>query len=100
MTVQPIAFIASSQEALIDALGANDLAAIEAAVADLHEAVGALRRSDHVADAETLRHHLPTAMALNHAARIRVNFLTDNVRRRLHVVAALRGAPSGLTYSR
>jgi len=97
MTFQPIERIASSQEALIGALDANNLAAIEAAVADLGAAVGDLRRS---ADAEALSEHLPTAMALNQAARVRVNFLTDNNRRRLHAMAAIRGASSGLTYSR
>ena len=100
MTFQAIETIASSQEALIGALDANDVAAIEAAVSDLQSAVDALRRSGRPADAEAFRHHLPEAMALNQAARIRVNFLTDGNRRRIAAMAALRGTPSGLTYSR
>jgi len=100
MTFQPITTIASSHEALIGALDANDVAAIEAAVADLQAAVEALRQSGRPADAEAFRQQLPEAMALNQAARIRVNFLTDAGRRRIAAMAALRGTPSDLTYSR
>lgn len=97
MSLEAVTRIASCQEALIGALDANDIAAIEAAVSSLDEAVSGLRRSD---DTAAFRSALPEAMALNQAARIRVNFLTDNNRRRLNALAALRGAPSGLTYSR
>jgi hypothetical protein len=95
MTGHVLSRIASSQEALIAALDANDVAAIEAAIASLEAAVGQLRRSGQ----SVLREALPEAMALNQAARIRVNFLTDNNRRRLEAVAAIRGAAAGLTYS-
>lgn len=98
MSAHPLSQVSSCQEALIGALDANDLAGIEAAVASLDAAVGALRRSDRPADQILLREALPEAMALNQAARIRVNFLTDNVRRRLDGLAAIRGTATGLTY--
>lgn len=97
MTAHALNEIVSCQEALIGALDSNDPAAIEAAAASLDSAVADLRRlgrPTHVREA------LSEALALNQAARVRVNFLTDNNRRRLHAMAALRGTPSGLTYSR
>jgi hypothetical protein len=96
MTEGALSQIASSQEALIGALDANDLAALEAAVASLESAVGELRRPGQ----HLLGEALSQALARNQAARVRVNFLTDSNRRRLHAMAALRGGPSGLTYSR
>jgi hypothetical protein len=96
MTAHALDEIASCQEALIGALDANDPAAIEAAAASLDAAVAALRRSGCPLE---LRDALPEALALNQAARIRVNFLTDNNRRRLNAMAAIRGRASGLTYA-
>ena len=97
MTASALQQVVSSQEALIGALDANDAAAIEAAAASLDTAVTEL---GHSPCPPSLREALHEALALNQAARIRVNFLTDNVRRRLNAMATLRGAPSGLTYSR
>jgi hypothetical protein len=94
MTGTALDEVASRQEALVGALDANDPAAIEAAVESLESAVRELRRADPAA----LREALPEAMALNRAARIRVNFLTDANRRRLDALAAIRGAAAGLTY--
>ena len=94
MTAGALSKISSSQEALIGALDANDPAAIEAAVESLQWAVRELRG----ADPSALREALPEAMALNQAARVRVNFLTDANRRRQGALAAIRGAATGLTY--
>jgi hypothetical protein len=95
MTAHALNEMVSCQEALIGALDANDPAAITAAAASLDAAVIELRRTGVPAD---IRDALPQALALNQAARVRVNFLTDNVRRRLDALAAIRGTASGLTY--
>lgn len=95
MTALAIQDVVSSQEALIDALDANDPAAIEAAAALLDTALGELRRIGSPAE---LGDALPMAMALNQAARVRVNFLTDNNRRQLNAMAAIRGLAAGFTY--
>ncbi len=90
--------LAGSHEALIRALDGDDLAEIERATAPLAEA-------DHEApphdwrDAPALKERLLSLAALAQAAQIRVNFLTDMIRRRVDAAAALRGAQPAAVYS-
>jgi hypothetical protein len=90
--------LASCHEALIRALDGNDLEAIETATLALADAVASARaRQDWAATPEN-REKLLSLTALAQAAQIRVNFLTDTIRRRVNAMAALRGAEPAMTY--
>ncbi len=89
--------LAKSHEALIRALDGDDLAGIEQATATLAEAVHEARRHDWHSTPD-LRERLLSLAALAQAAQIRVNFLTDMIRRRVDAAAALRGAQPQMTY--
>jgi alkylhydroperoxidase/carboxymuconolactone decarboxylase family protein YurZ len=89
--------LAGAHEALIRALDGDDLAEIERATAALAEAVHDAR--DHEwRSAPELRERLLSLAALAQAAQIRVNFLTDMIRRRVDAAAALRGAQPAAVY--
>ena len=90
--------LATSHEALIRALDGDDLAGIEQATAALAEAVHETRRHDGWRATPGLRERLLSLAALAQAAQIRVNFLTDMIRRRVDAAAALRGAPPAAIY--
>lgn len=89
--------LAQSHEALIRALDGDDLAGIEQATAALAEAVHEARRHDWHSTPD-LKERLLSLAALAQAAQIRVNFLTDMIRRRVDAAAALRGAQPQMTY--
>jgi hypothetical protein len=90
--------LASCHEALIRALDGHDLDAIEDATAALAAAVAATRAGSDLAGAPGLRERLLSLAALAQAAQIRVNFLTDTIRRRVNALAALRGAEPAIPY--
>ena len=89
--------LAKSHEALIRALDGDDLGEIEQATASLAEAVHEARRHDWHSTPD-LKERLLSLAALAQAAQIRVNFLTDMIRRRVDAAAALRGAQPQMTY--
>ena len=84
--------LASAHEALIRALDGDDLARIEGATAALAEAVSVARHQDDWRGTPEMKERLLSLAALAQAAQIRVNFLTDMIRRRVDAAAALRGA--------
>lgn len=88
------------QERLIDALDANDVEAVEGAVANLHDAVNEVKAAGGWRDLEPVRARAARVLALIEAARIRVNFLTDQNRQRIETLAALRGQAGGGAYRR
>jgi hypothetical protein len=90
--------LASCHEALIRALDGEDLHAIETATIALADAVASARAHRDWATTPELRERLLTLAALAQAAQIRVNFLTDTIRRRVNAMAALRGAEPAMTY--
>jgi len=90
--------LSTSHEALIRALDGDDLGEIERATATLAEAVHEARRHDWHSTPD-LKERLLSLAALAQAAQIRVNFLTDMIRRRIDAAAALRGAQPQMTYS-
>ena len=90
--------LARSHEALIRALDGDDLGEIEQATASLAEAVHEARRHDWHSTPD-LKERLLSLAALAQAAQIRVNFLTDMIRRRVDAAAALRGAQPQMTYT-
>jgi hypothetical protein len=90
--------LAASHEALIRALDGNDLRAIEAATGSLAVAVAAVRADGDWGRTPGLRERLLSLAALAQAAQIRVNFLTDTIRRRVDALAAMRGQHPPITY--
>ena len=90
--------LATSHEALIRALDGDDLAEIERATAALAEAVQEARRQEDWAGTPDMKERLLNLAALAQAAQIRVNFLTDMIRRRVDAAAALRGAQPVAVY--
>ena len=90
--------LATSHEALIRALDGDDLAEIERATAALAEAVHETRHHDGWRATPGLKERLLSLAALAQAAQIRVNFLTDMIRRRVDAAAALRGAQPAAVY--
>jgi len=90
--------LASCHEALIRALDGNDLEAIETATLALADAIGSARANQDWASTSEVRERLLSLAALAQAAQIRVNFLTDTIRRRVNAMAALRGAEPAMTY--
>ena len=87
--------LSALQDELVRALDTGKIERIEAAIDALAAAIDDIRveRSRH-GDRELAR----AAMAVNHAARIRVNFLTDCVRRRIAALSAVRGSLADATY--
>jgi hypothetical protein len=98
MSLAALDRLTSCHEALIRALDGNDLDAIEDATAALAAAVAAARAGGDWAGAPDLKERLLSLAALAQAAQIRVNFLTDTIRRRVHALATLRGAEPAMTY--
>jgi len=92
--------LASSHEALIRALDGNDLHAIESATLALADAVASARAQQGWASTPAVKERLLSLAALAQAAQIRVNFLTDTIRRRVNAMAALRGSEPAMTYLR
>jgi len=90
--------LASCHEALIRALDGNDLDAIESATLALADAVASARANRDWAATPEIRERLLSLAALAQAAQIRVNFLTDMIRRRVTAIAALRGSEPAMTY--
>ena len=90
--------LAGAHEALIRALDGDDLAELERATAALAEAVHEVRRHDGWRGTPGLKERLLSLASLAQAARIRVNFLTDMIRRRVDAAATLRGAGPQITY--
>jgi hypothetical protein len=90
--------LASCHEALIRALDGNDLSAIETATLALADAVASARAGRDWAATPDVKERLLSLAALAQAAQIRVNFLTDTIRRRVNAMAALRGSEPAMTY--
>ena len=90
--------LASCHEALIRALDGNDLHAIESATLGLADAIASARARQDWAATPDVRERLLSLAALAQAAQIRVNFLTDTIRRRVNAMAALRGTEPAMTY--
>ena len=100
MSVASLDRLELCQEALIRALDANEIEAVESAVGDLYEAVNEVRAAGAWRRDESLKARAKRVLALIEAARIRVNFLTDRNRERLEQLAALRGRVHAGVYSR
>ena len=90
--------LAAAHEALIRALDGNDLAAIEAATASLASAVSDAGGLETLHGDQEARERLHSLATLAVAAQQRVNFLTDRMRGRVAMLAALGGQAQTHTY--
>jgi hypothetical protein len=90
--------VAGAHEALIRALDGNDLAAIDAATAELAAAVSEAGGLESLHGNPEARERLHSLATLAIAAQQRVNFLTDRMRGRVAALAAIGGQAETLTY--
>ena len=97
MTETDIEGVIAGQAALIAALDAGDVAAIEAATASLSRLLSVVRASGAVIG---VRHdRVDHALRQTEAARTRVNYLADRNRQRLDRLAERRGVRRPTTYN-
>lgn len=86
--------------ALIAALDAQDIDAIESAVVAFRDVVEEVRAAGGWRDNVEVAEEVAQIAALSEAARIRVNFLTDVNQQRIAALAAVRGRATGAGYRR
>lgn len=80
-----------SSEALIAALDANDVDAIEAALPALRRCVEALKSPGAQNWSPGLRARVEQALGVSDAARARIRYLSDRTQQRLDMLAAAAG---------
>ncbi len=97
MNAADVEAVIVAQAALIAALDAGDVAAIERATATLADLLGTLKQQNLVAPMDRTR--VDHALRQSDAARIRVNFLADRTRQRRERLAQVRGARAATLYS-
>ncbi len=97
MTDADIEQVIDAQAALIAALDAGDVAAIEQATASLSQLLSAMKSGGPVVTVRTKR--VDHALKQTDAARTRVNFLADRTRQRLDRLAQRRGGQRPPTYN-
>jgi hypothetical protein len=90
--------VISCQDALLAALDARDIGAIESASVALATALAEARNADSWRDSGTLRQKVDHASKQATAARIRVNCLSQWTRQRIDRLNGLRGLKSGDSY--
>jgi cytochrome c556 len=82
--------VEDAQAQMIAALDRFDLAALKSANAALAEAVQHLREQDNHQDNAQDKDALDRVFRQNHAARLRTNYLANDVRQRLDALTDLR----------
>jgi len=92
--------LSDAQAALITALDAHDVAAIEAANAAIAAAVEDVRIAGGWRERAGLRDDLVRVLRGAETARGRVNALADKSRRELDKLISLAGAPRPMAYGR
>jgi hypothetical protein len=98
MNSAPLDRVISCQDALLSALDARDVGAIESASAALAKALAEARSEDSWRDCGTLRQKVDHASKQATAARIRVNCLSQWTRQKIDRLDKLRGAKLGASY--
>lgn len=82
--------VEDAQAQIIAALDCFDIAALKSANAALAEAVQHLREQDNHQEIAHHKDALDRVLRQNHAARLRTNYLTNDVRQRLDTLNDLR----------
>ncbi|MEP6786685.1 MAG: hypothetical protein ABI898_13250 [Sphingomonadales bacterium] len=91
--------VIAAQGALIAALDAGDVCAIEAATRDLAAVIDSVRRSGGVRATGNTRARVDHALKQGDAARMRVNYLADRNRQRADRLTTRRGGGRAATYT-
>lgn len=86
--------------ALIDALDAQDLDALEGSIEAFRTALDDVRAKGAWREQPGVLDSIGRIHALSEAARIRVNFLTDLNQQRIDTLAAARGRDNVVVYGR
>lgn len=88
----------ASQAALIAALDSNDVLAIEQATKELASIIEKVRDAELTPEASSSR-DLDYAMKQSHAARIRINCLSEWTRQKIDRLDQIRGLKPAVSYS-
>lgn len=99
MNDDQIEAVITAQGALIAALDAADVAAIEAATRDLAALIESVRRSGSIRASNGTKSRVDHALKQGDAARMRVNYLADRTRQRADRLTAHRGGARAATYT-
>lgn len=99
MTDDQIEAVIAGQAALIAALDAGDVGAIEAATRDLAAAVDVVRRSGSIRASNGTKSRVDYALKQSDAARMRVNYLSDRARQRAERLTPKGNANAAVTYT-
>lgn len=100
MTQELLGRLEAAHQALIAALDANDVEAIERGIEALRTSILAVRAQGGWRELAGVRERALRIAQLAEAARVRVNFLTDLTSQRLQMLAAARGEASAAAYRR
>jgi hypothetical protein len=92
--------VEAAQHALIAALDSGDAAAIQSAATAFSDSIHALAGAPVSLDRAQVAARAETVRRLFDQSQMRVNFLTDAVRRRLDQLAAMRGRAPAAVYAR
>ncbi|WP_129794325.1 hypothetical protein [Sphingosinicella sp. CPCC 101087] len=99
MSTSALDEVQAAQQALVAALDAGDAAEIEAAAAAFAVSIDALKEEGALTGEEAAA-RADVVRRLFDESQMRVNFLTDVVRRRLERLALLRGRDEAPVYAR
>lgn len=91
--------VIAAQGALIAALDAANVDAIEAATRDLSAVIESVRRSGSIRASGGTKARVDHALKQGDAARMRVNYLADRTRQRADRLTAARGGARAATYT-
>ncbi|MBV9840474.1 MAG: hypothetical protein JOY99_02880 [Sphingomonadaceae bacterium] len=97
MSLALVETLIESEKALIAALDADDVGAIERETQAFRNALEQLGPTNALADASALQPLAREALALADAARVRVAFLADATRRRIDMLATATGRGPAVT---
>lgn len=98
MTVQALDRLGNGFSDLLDVLDSDDIARVEAVLAEVREALEEVRAQGAWRDTHEVTGRIREIMPLVEAARVRVNFLTDVTRQRVDLLAFHNGRLDLTTY--
>jgi hypothetical protein len=100
MSAAPLHRLEACHHALIDALDAQDIEALEGAIDAFRAALEAVHAEGAWREQPGILDCIGRIHRLSEAARIRVNFLTDLNQQRIDTLAAARGRENVVVYGR
>jgi hypothetical protein len=98
MTIPALDRLGNGFSDLLDVLDSDDIARMEAVLADVRGALEEVRSHGTWRDTHEVTGRIREIMPLVEAARVRVNFLTDMTRERVDLLAVHSGSMDLTTY--